>query len=297
MCVEQWALAASSCFSFSLSGDLRYWGISHQWKRRPSRPLQSRRLVLIIIRPSICRKTDVPLDVVESPGVPPSRPAASEGLSLLGWHRILFTPGQTWFDQREALVIDDSTVDLQPRQSGLTRLLCERVWIWMFVRLASLWQQQKRKRIRVRVWSVQMCTWNHPLSSSSAAGGVVVVCGARVHTIPALLEKAPNANRFPPSHPQVSSAVAVIKPWEVASMAQWPGQKVFHTASSSAALPKKSRVHLPSSVTLSFCSISLKLDILCGHNDVNASWEINIDVNKLILDSTIGKVQSCEDEC
>lgn len=55
----------------------------------------------------------------------PSRPPASEGLSFLGWHCTLFTPGQTWFDQREALVIDDSSTYLQPQQSGLALLLWE----------------------------------------------------------------------------------------------------------------------------------------------------------------------------
>lgn len=65
----------------------------------------------------------MPPDVVKGPGVP-AHPPASEGLSLLGWHRVLFTPGQTWFDQREALMIDDSTTYLQPQQSGLALLLC-----------------------------------------------------------------------------------------------------------------------------------------------------------------------------
>lgn len=108
----------------------------------------------------------------------PSRPPASEGLSLLSWHCTPLTPGQTWFDQREALVIDDSTTYLQPQQSGPARLLCEclcvgvHVWttVWVWQRIRNL------IRSGVRIFRTEMCRCGsiHMRGSSCPP----VVCGA-----------------------------------------------------------------------------------------------------------------------
>ncbi len=136
MQVEQCALHPSSCFSFR-------WRVD--WRTEESvTALRSCSLVLIIVRPSICHVIDMPPRVMKSPGMPLA-PPAREGLSLLGWHCSLFTPGQTWFDRREALVIDDSTTYLQPQQSGpalpLSKCLCvgvhvyvcATVWMWQWI--------------------------------------------------------------------------------------------------------------------------------------------------------------------
>lgn len=79
-------------------------------------------LILIIIHPSICHETDVPPDVMKSPGRP-LLPTSQQGPVFARLHCVLFTPVQTWFDQREALMINDATMCLQPQQSGLVLLV------------------------------------------------------------------------------------------------------------------------------------------------------------------------------
>ncbi len=82
MQVEQCALHPSSCFSFR-------WRVD--WRTEESvTALQSRSLVLIIVRPSICHVIDMPPRVMKSPGMPLT-PASQGGpvfarLALLSVH-------------------------------------------------------------------------------------------------------------------------------------------------------------------------------------------------------------------
>lgn len=112
----------------------------------------------------------MPLDVVKSPGMPLTRPPASEGPSLLGRHGALLASGQTWFDRREPFVIDDSTTYLQTQQSGPAPAA---VWVHVWGRACV-----HECLIRDGEWKLSHnCKWAH-LSRRGLAGLGVEVCAA-----------------------------------------------------------------------------------------------------------------------
>ena len=140
--------------------------------------LGSHSLVLIIVRPSICRRIDTPPDVVESPGMPLT-PASQRGpvFAQLALHSAHTRTNLIWpeggsFDWWFHYV--SSATAIWPGSTAVRVPVCGCVHVWTTV---WMWQWIRNLiQCRVRIFRTEMCRCGgiHMRDSSCSP----VVCGA-----------------------------------------------------------------------------------------------------------------------